>query len=157
MQARLGADGRAGTVATRWVRVEAQRRIGNQILELSGAARLEPDAAAAVELTLAGGETALRFPLTVARSRLRVHVDMPALRAAAARPDADWHLSVVTASRPPALSLAEHLHGSAWRSGGCDMTLERTSDGGALLTDHRRPALARGSREPALSRDAVAG
>jgi CDP-glycerol glycerophosphotransferase len=114
-------------VSTRWVRIEHHRRIGNQLLELGGRARLDPDVSAALELSPSDGGAAVRFPLAVAGSAFRVQVEVGALT------ESTWELAIVAGERSLPFALAEHLAGAAWRSGGRDMSLERTSDGGGRL------------------------
>jgi hypothetical protein len=115
MRATVGADGRAVvTLTSRFVRIDSHRRIGSDVLELSGRARLASPAPLRVG--------AVAAPLVLTGSAFRAQVSLAAL-------EGDAVLSVEGA----ALSLAEHLDGAAWRAGGRDMALERTADGGGRL------------------------
>jgi CDP-glycerol glycerophosphotransferase len=155
VRAAVSASGKATvSVARRWVCVERHRRIGNGILELSGTARLEPGAAAELELVRAADGTTTRFPLVIAGSAFHVQVMLAELRLAAgpSERESDWEMSIAAGSQSPVLALAEPLSGAAWRSAGRDMTLERTSDGGGRLLEREGAR----QREPVLSEAGVA-
>jgi CDP-glycerol glycerophosphotransferase len=134
VQATVSADGRATVrVSAQWARIELHRRLGARELELSGRACLARDSEP--QLELAADDAALRFPLEVRGSTFRVSIDVAALREAAG--EADWAMRIVASSGRPVLALAESLGGAAWRLGGGDMALERTSTGGGRLLDRR--------------------
>jgi CDP-glycerol glycerophosphotransferase len=129
IQATVSADGRVTIgVPPQWVRIESHRRIGGDVLELSGRARLETDA----ELELSDGTAALRFPLERTGSRFRVQIGLAEVR------DGDWGFAIAGA----VLSLSDRLSGATWRSRGRDMTLERTPAGRGRLMARGRVASA---------------
>ena len=150
MQATISPDGRARVrVPPHWVRIELQRRVGAQQIELSGRARLPRDVEP--ELELRAGDAAVRCPLAVYGSSFRACLDVAELRDAAGAADAEWELAVIAGSGGTVLSLAEDLSGAAWRLGGRDMALERTAAGGGRLIDRGRAAVVAPSPAPAAA------
>jgi len=151
MQATVSPDGRATVrLSAHWVRIEFHRRIGPRLLEVSGRAHLERGADAALELTLAREGTTLRFPIAVYGSSFRAQIDVAELREAVAdspAADAEWDMAIAAGPGRPTLSLSDDLSGAAWRLGGRDMALERTSAGGGRLIERR--ILVRAGRDAA--------
>lgn len=139
VQASIDGSGHARlTVATRWLRVERHRLAERGLLELSGTARLGGVPEPELELTRVADRLTLRFPITVTDGGFRAVVPLDALRVGPYESrayDSAWDLRPVAGGARPQLVLAPELSGAAWRSGTRDLSLSRTSSGGARLLE----------------------